>query len=243
MRKYKVCNKWTIEIPDNLQPTSDNIGSIARPYTYYIDHKLPDMGYQAWCREYLLNRLDGVSSVVEYFGGIGMDAAIVEGVFDLERHTLIDLDAGCVDILAANYPEAEVIQGDFIECAGVEADLALCDFERFTILHMTRNRDGVRDALGDVLSACGCCIVTDSAISHLHLNLDIYSDASGILVKDIHTYAQALSDCFYYLGFHVEMVAYNPHASYVTLLPGYTSRRVKCVKAPSSARDCFRGVR
>lgn len=242
--KYKICNKWTIEIPDDIPPTSDNMGSIARPYTYYINNKLADIGYQAWCRKYQLERLEGISSVVEYFGGIGMDAAIVEGVFDLEEHILIDLDAGCVDVLSINYPEAEIIQGDFLEYAGVEADLALCDFEQFTILHMTRNRGGVGDALGEVLAACDCCIVTDSAISRLHLNTGVYSDASGYAVNDIRTYIRALSVCSCDLyGFSVETVAYNPHASYIALFPGkHPLLNIEYVKAPSSARNCFRGV-
>lgn len=244
MRTYEICHKWTIEIPDDVLSTNDNPGSIARPYTYYIDNKLADIGYQAWCREYMLRSLAGVRTVVEYFGGIGVDAAITEGVFGLEGHMLIDLDAGCVDILHCNYPDAEVIQGDFIESAGIEADLALCDFERFTILHITRNRKGVGDALGNVLSACDCCIVTDSAVSRLHLNVDIYSKASGVIVEDMLTYLQAVSVVSYDLyGFSVVMAAYGPHASFIALLPGkYPLQDIECVKAPSSARDCFRSV-
>jgi len=244
MTKYKVCNKWDIDIPDSaLVAADDNPGSIARPYTYYIDHKLADIGYQAWCREYLLNNLEGVHSVVEYFGGIGVDASIVEGTFDLEEHVLLDLDAGCVDILRRNNPEAErIIQGDFVEYAGIRADLAICDFEQFTMLHITRNRNGMREALGKVLSACDCCIVTGSAISRMHLNVDIYSEASDMLVRDVFTYMQAMSHCFYDLyGFCVGMVAYGPHASFITLLPGkHDLCNAACIKAPSSARDSFR---
>lgn len=218
--KFLVGGKWELDLPDDERVHDGKLGTFVRPYTWFVAHKVKDISTELWCYDQLLSCLSGVTSVLEYFGGVGCDATLIRNMLHPATHILMDLDTWQTELLSNLFPECTVYQGDFFVDAGFEfADLICLDFNSFTMLQLQRQMR-LSLALSKALSRCNAAIITDTAVHKIWLNAKHYATIAKQPVTDLYTYLQAMS-CYLYQHYDVsiQMAASHANASYYLVAP------------------------
>lgn len=174
----KILDKYNLiisEIPDTLEKNEKRIGE---PYWNFLKNKKRDITNEAVIMENLISKIKA-NTVIEYFAGIGMNARIVDHFLSPIKHTLLDIDQTCINILKQNFKKKEIIKTDSLSYKPKEIyDLSVLDYNKFTILHEFLDEPFQSDYI----------ILTDSAISKFHLNKKYYD------VTDVDDYAQRYLD-------------------------------------------------
>lgn len=160
--------------------------------------------------------------IYEAFGGVGMLAAFMSRQWPAAQIRSWELDAECVAMYRARQlPNATVTRGDtrFAFCTA-SFDAASIDFNQFTLLDLTRLTGRFQSDL--LTMVCKRRLkwvqLTDSAVSHLHLNWARYGLERANWEEYVGQLNRALKARFNY---HIVRSAHHRRASYFRLEPVY----------------------
>ena len=228
MAKFMVCNKWTLGIDDKYLDVANTAGAF-KPYFHAAVTRKLDVAREAWCYNALLDRIDATiaTSVFEYFGGMGMTATIIQHKLDPAYHGINDLDVGSVQHLRSLSLQFDTVyQMDTLELALLDTDdlavdLVCLDFHSYTI-HQWATKPDVRQAIDAVMARQPeYVIITDSAVSRLHLHKQMYGDEynNGVPLVTPTDYVMCADNhyCAAY-GYVVHTAAHHNRACYMLLV-------------------------
>lgn len=122
-----------------------------------------------------------IKSAVEYFGGIGAHALMIQELFEPEKHVVYDYSQDAVEHLRRAVPlDVQVEWGDAYHPANhVAADLVAFDCGDMTAWR-TRDGENVRMALDRIFEAePKAVLITDIACPYLHLHRSRYESLLG----------------------------------------------------------------
>jgi hypothetical protein len=139
-----IANAVRLSFSENVQPES-----LAKTSFMYWAMQRPAFAQAHAARQlYVLNQLNvmrpgkgSITTVNEFFGGVGIGSAIVQKLFQPTRHCVFEVDAQCLEHLQRQSfsPGLSVQYGDavdtMLECG--YADLMFCDFPKFNPLDMS----------------------------------------------------------------------------------------------------------
>lgn len=230
--KFLVCNRLMLDVDDRIMGVSDDdLGTYRSkdvanmPYSHAFVRRGHDVAYGSWCYEYILKNYivpmyDGYSlDVVEYCAGLGRASLILDDVCDIDAHTMVDIDSVSCGHLKRTFPNEQftVICGDYkdnVSCA----DLACFDFNTFTITKLVKD-ELLYGFIEHALKRCSVALITDTAISRLHLNLGPYSRDLECNILNIRDYMVGMSRYFCkHFGFEVAHVIKHHRASYMLMI-------------------------
>ncbi len=255
MAEFMVCNKWPLHIDDKyLKDTGERAS--ARPYFQFAIDKPKDVAHEAWCYEWLMQYVgsSGVMSVFEYFGGMGMTATIIHRMLRPMWHGVNDKDPNSVEHLSGcqwlqvvhpyNVYDISWLSQDKL---GIDADMICADFNSYTI-HQLHQSTKIKCILDNIMAlGPNYIILTDTAVSRLHLNGIIYSKRynGGRPVSTIEEYVMCADTIYDRLYNHqVYAAAYHRNACYMLL--GWhrsgISKTIPVQEAPPEADTCFRRI-
>lgn len=173
--------------------------------------------------------ISDVESCVEYFGGMGAQAGMVEWFFDLKRHRVheynLDAIAHLEDLRDAGgaWAEIEVAHRDaYAPSSFVAADLVMLDFGDLTAWK-TREGQPHRELLDRVFAGQPKAVVfTDIACRYLHLHRERYESLLGAGTCDTYGhYLVALLERFEELWGYTLVRGYvDRWSSVMALVPG-----------------------
>lgn len=181
---------------------------IGSPYCHALRRKRSDMSNKVAIISKLLQKVEA-ETVIEYFGGIGVVAGLVDKYINPKQHTLLDLDESCVSILKKNFPNKEIILKDSLtHKPDIVYDLSLLDFNKLTYLNKP-------EPLLDTAMESPTIILTDSAIAKFHLNRKQYEKSLNTDMVTFDDYVYVMDD---YIkkkyNRYVTHCYYFSHASY-----------------------------
>lgn len=193
-----VCDRW----PLTLRPGSG--GHFA--YLNTISSK------NTACFLALLDGMTHVNSVVEYFGGVGLFATVVQQVLHPLLHRVYDLDGDCVAQLQS-LPQISAAQGDAHALMGtVKGDLQVLDFPVATIRH-----HGEWPWAAVFERRPRYVVFSDTALRRIGLHRALYSGIFGVPVHSHEDYVRAYSRFMWdRYGYRVTMEAHHQY-SYMRL--------------------------
>lgn len=160
--------------------------------------------------------------IYEAFGGVGMTAALMRELWPRAAIHSWELDPQCVEVYRARkLPNATITKGD-TRYAGFTKlfDAASLDFNQFTILDLTRRAGKFQfDLIGAALRPKPKWLqLTDSAVSHLHLNWAKYDIGGPVWEEYVQRLSAAMTERF---GYRIVSSAHHRRASYFRLETGY----------------------
>ena len=221
---YKLCGKW--DFPVLSRPPKASTGGFAENYLDRLQRRLSDPSREAVCTEalyrFLAEQDPEIHTVAEYCAGIGLNGFCIERILKPQDHRVHDINEECVQQLGISVPEARASISDFFKSDKHDADLAVLDFNSYTVLSGSKNPDMMR-ALSDTLGKTRkWATITDGCTRYFHTNRESYAKVLGVEV--IHTfedYVQAASLWYQKkFGFSVVHVEYNSGASWMLLKKG-----------------------
>lgn len=137
-----------------------------------------------------------VRSAIEYFGGIGAQTLMIQELFELDRHVVLDNSPEAVRHIRDN-TEVMAQQADSYDSGNYrQADLVGLDFGDLTVWK-TREGQPHRDLLDRtfLMTHPEAVVLTDIAGPHLHLHRDRYESLLGAgSCATYPSYLEALAD-------------------------------------------------
>ena len=218
--KVLLCQKYEMDIEN----APIGVESEELPFFQHLTKKrLPELALFTWCHEQAIRYVKSVrdvDSVVEYFGGMGRDSVILQEELNPISHVVIDVNHAQYEHLASlapMYPGMVVLERDSFQCAGeYPADFVVWDNE-FT-LHRFLANPVMHEAMINMASGNTLFIMlTDLGPSRLNLTKGVYSEDSGIDIRDVDDYTYAVSLVLYReLGYSITYVArYRKMSMYI----------------------------
>jgi hypothetical protein len=128
MREYLVGGRWPLSLLDG-----------AGGHFAHINRE--SSTWNEWCFMHIIRDLPTGKRVVEYFGGVGIFATIVQECLKPSAHVIYDLDPDCARQLAWAFAgRAAVAQGDACEFMGqTDADIVVLDFPTSNVRFFERD--------------------------------------------------------------------------------------------------------
>ena len=145
MKQALVCNKWVL--PFNLKiENEDDVSLHNRSYMHYVANHIELVSTKCWATKWLLENIiesDKEYSVREYMSGIGIQTLLIQKLFNVNKHTISELDENCIkhlslvpfdvkpEILHENAEES-LLKND-------NSDLKFLDLPNSSILQITKS--------------------------------------------------------------------------------------------------------
>lgn len=232
MRKALICDRWTMEFdeppPEPLKTDRANESYVDQVF----GNRLRDVSASTAAGYELLKDLPIGSRVVEFFGGVGLQTKMLEGLLSPLSHLVVEKEENCLDHLVKAFPppppplvrsirrgEARQIidRGEF-----PPADIYLMDWNTFTI-HQWENWAPYLEKL--LATRPQAITWYDTSRPYFHLHKARYSQILGRPVDNIKDYGKAMSAFFFNLyHYSVTRAIYCPKAAYFRLEPATTLR-------------------
>lgn len=202
-----ICEKWNIVLDDQGKSG----------FFQYMEPN--EISRRSAAMEWLLEDLPHAIKVVEYFGGVGVQSVIIQGLLKPKTHHIFELDEDCIRQLKMLYdgnPFITVALGDAKETMGtIEADLVMLDYHNMTAKHL----EEWETQLTAVFAKKPRWVeLTDIAARYLHLHRPLYSSILGAEVTDIQSYIRGIS-CYLWrkYGYSISKAAYKATSCYMLL--------------------------
>lgn len=178
MKKVTVCERWEMEVeePEEGEPAWFLHWALAAPKQAGI-HLVASL--EAYSRVSLV--YPEIGSAMEYFGGMGAQALMIEDLFEPEIHTVFDFSPPAVLHLQKTLPPYVMVRGrDSYDPANfTPAELVGLDFGDLTVWK-TREGDPRRALMDRVFASKPKAVVlTDIAARYLHLHRERYETILG----------------------------------------------------------------
>lgn len=205
MPKALLCEKWELPITDGK--------------TGFFKHtNVSELSRRAKCFEWLVQDIPFGKTVIEYFGGIGLQSVIIEETINPLFHDIYDIDEDCVEQLKIVFKDKPVTVAlkDAKEAMGAtNSDIAILDFPNMTAKHY----EEWDEPLGRLFRSKPKLVeITDVGNRYLHLHRPLYSEILGQTVTTIEDYISAISKFLYQkYDYSVVKAAYKSGTSYMFL--------------------------
>lgn len=229
--KAKIMNKWLMDFDDKLIEKAEKKKDKKRSYFAFLRNKINDVARQTKCRYMLLNELNskGIDTVVEYFGGVGINSLMAQKLLNPSYHIIYDLDEKCIKHLKKNFKK--VVKTNSYKIIGsnnYNNCLYDMDFNSFTAKQFIDNDKNIQDSLTQTFKRKPkAVILTDSALPYLHLNKKIYEKILGLGINHemdyIIGFSKLLKNKYNYF---ITKCTYHAHAAYF-LIESYEEKEDK----------------
>ena|SRR3990167_3760642 len=235
MPKALICEKWEMEfeeyVPEDGKKPFEN-----RPFLDNIFRDgLKDVSDSAEASYKLLSGLPTGKTVVEFFGGIGLQSLIVENLLHPIEHVVLDKDSQCVEHLKRvfqNYPDVLIAQADAWEAMKVYVgDIFLLDW-----IWTPRRWNEHKESL-DALFIQKPLAVTffDSTKPYFPTNRKRYAAMFGCEINSFYDYVVSLSNFIIArYGYAISKVAYCSNRGTFCLLQPAPIERMEEFEISSS---------
>lgn len=237
---YKLCGKWDFPV---LQRTSKaSVGGFSENYLDRLQRRLTDPSREAVCTEalyrFLAEQDSEIHSVAEYCAGIGLNGFCIERILKPQEHVVHDINEECVRQLGVSVPEARASLSDLKKSDKHEADLAVLDFNSYTVLSGSKNPDMMRSLSETFSKTRKWATITDGCTRYFHTNRESYAKVLGVeSIVTFEDYVQAASLWYQKkFGFSVVHVEYNSGAAWMLLKKGEGPPSVKVCKTTAPYR-------
>jgi hypothetical protein len=197
-----------------------------RSYAHYVATK-PDMvAAKCLATEWLIQTLPKEKSIVEFFGGVGFFATLVENIIHPIDHFIFEINDVCVTQLRECFKKNKNVHVDSGDARKTildfNCDILSLDFPNFTILDL---REGHRwqKQFHHVFSIDAEAIVfTDTSPSYFSIHKDRYSQFFDKKLNSVRDYVLSFSEYLYKrYGYSVTNAAYRGrNACYYLARPG-----------------------
>jgi hypothetical protein len=205
----RVCDQWDLDLPEG--------GSYAK----WIRSNLKARSASVTAGYHVYRALSHVpaNTALETFGGIGCQSLMIQSMFPLDEHFIVEIDEQAATHLHRQFPYAAVLCGDAYTIPLPPADLVAMDFGDLTALSATRKH---RPLLDEVFAANPLAVtVTDVAGPRLHLHRDRYAAIVGTDCSDYATYLSGLAAWFARdYGYQTLACYYHHGAAKMAMIPG-----------------------
>lgn len=186
-----ICERWEMPLADGGDSSRWFVDWVRRDPKQAGAHVTA--GYCAYRALSLVYTPDELRTAEEFFGGLGCQSLIINGLWQPEQHTLHEQHPSGVEHLRGLLPWADVWRSDSYTVEPVGADLVGLDFGDLTAWRL-REGQAHRRLLDAVFSHRPKAVVlTDIAGPRLHLHRERYGDVLGAAsLSDYPTYLEAL---------------------------------------------------
>jgi hypothetical protein len=247
--KYLVCEKWELNIPDDIVGVPSAGVRDLEPYYRRMSAKPIDVAKGCWCIEYSINRIlerigsNRVDTVVECFAGVGRASTIIHHMLNPLHHYMYDIDKNCVRALRQlGFGTAE--QRDFFQGLDItSADIVFID-DDFT-MNKFHTRPGWDVGLHRVFgSHPGFVLLTDAVVRMLQCHWELYSKWAKFKVRSVSDYIDHESyTMFDAYGYSITEVVCHCGAMYALMEHVPPTPIVPVVKAPpESGKTHFKPI-
>jgi len=220
MKTALLCGKWPLVFRTEPKAELDR-PKTKRSYLHYVAAHQELVAAKCLATEWLFTGAT-ITTVAEYFAGVGIMATILRGLFHPPVHYLADIDAECVEQLSAAFPDLQPKNSDacyaMLEPRPVE--LQVLDFHSFTILHGMRKWASQLEAI--FRTKPSHVMITDTAASYLPATKSVYTRVTGWPIASIEDYSEALSSWLHKsYGYRITKAAHRGrNAVYCLAQPG-----------------------
>lgn len=220
LRKALICGKWKVEFENQLSKTKGS-----RENDPWINQLLGDRLEDVSCSTSggyeLLKDLPKELSVIEFYGGTGVQSTVIDQVLKPKNHVIIEQDEVCVrqlEHLFGNKKTVQIICGDAKQyMKDANADLYLLDWNTWTIAHWER----WHELWGYLFSTNPVALSWyDTSRPYFHTNKKLYGKILDGEVTDFSQYTQGVSSLIEAkYGYALAKAVYCPRATYYLAMP------------------------
>lgn len=174
-----ICERWIMPLPDTEEGDTWFLDWLMRSPKHVGGHL--SRSFHAFQSVLDTYQSGDISSAMEYFGGMGAHALMIEDMFQPDYHLVQDFSQGSVDHMLRVLPEhIEVRQADsYAEESFMKADLVAFDCGNMTVWR-TREGEDLRIVLDRIFGAePKAVLLTDIALPYLHLQRKLYEGLMG----------------------------------------------------------------
>lgn len=243
--KFLVCNKYELNIDDNLIGDYKRVnGSVeAIPYSNEL-MRGNDVAYENWCYEYLMQFLPTNSTVVEWMGGVGCTGLIIQNTIKPWRHVIYELSADLCKHLKQLFPNCHIIHGNAYKTDPEYGSTIHCvDNNTWTAKRVKQSDSDVMMFVRNVFENSDYVLFTDTACCIFYPHRQYYANILGVSgIVDLADYYDALShwmDNRY--GQRIIALAKHRKAAYL-LFSRNGATYSDIVNAPTNARNYLQKI-
>lgn len=228
--KAIICKKW--ELPFYIPLVKENhLPKTRRSYLHYAAAHQDMVEAKCTATEWLYSGLKGIKSAREYYGGVGITATIIRGLYNLDRHVVGERDEACVRQLAALLEPrgGEVVREDSAKALRIaeKYDFKVLDFPHSTITQISGK---LYDEFLTAFSTNPKAVAwTDTAATFFHVHKKLYGRLLSRQVVTLDDYCRAYSYwLFKNTGYTIKKAAHRGrNATYFLAVPGKTELEIK----------------
>lgn len=202
--QIQICNEYLINMDE-----SDVVDGAEEPFLQFLlgnSARIRQLSRFTWCYnniiQYVANSGEEINTVVEYFGGLGRTATIVQYLVHPDKHILYDYNTGCYNHLTELFrdnPRVKVIYADSLNLPEyLNAEFIIYDCPKFTIqAFYDDNRKHKIDTLAKIFKNKPKFVtVTDTALGYLHFHKENWSKLVNKPIETSNDYISAISSEF-----------------------------------------------
>jgi hypothetical protein len=229
MTKARICKKWDLDLNFEMK-SEDDLARNQRSYIHFaVDHS--DMvSAKCYATEWLLTDVvpEGTYSAVEYLAGIGVQSTILQNLFNLSEHVVMERDLECYEHLKNLGLDAVHADANKSMFTHTDYDVKLADFPSSSVLSVQKKWKGFRNLFA---SNPKLVVWTDTATSYpMKIHGARYAqifNSSELLTREdyVKQYALWIQREF---GYSVVKAAFRgKNAVYFAATPGFKTTETK----------------
>lgn len=233
MRVAKVCNEWEIIFSD--LKTEDDVSLHNRSYLHYAASHKELVAAKAWATKWLLEDIVDTNkeySAREYMGGIGIQSLLIQNLFKIKKHTIGELDEGCIKHLSTNdWKKTPIVLHQNVNDAikdDEHYDFKFADFPNSSILQITTKWKNIFYKLFE--SKPTLVVWTDTSVTYpMSIHGEKYSKILSSKISNKYEYVNAYSFWLYdNFGYSIKRAAFRgKNAVYFAAVEHQTQTEIK----------------
>lgn len=203
MNPYLVCGRWPLPLVDG---TGGHFAHLTRKASTWNE----------WCFQHIICDVPTGLNIVEYFGGVGIFATIVQECLRPRQHLIYDLDRDCVRQLVHAFRERVgilIARGDAKERMGrVDADMVVLDFPTSNVRAFERDWP-----IAAVMKRKPRYLIwSDTAMRRIGWHRRLYADFFGQPVASYDDYIRCFNEHLWQrYGYTITRVTRHVYAYYL----------------------------
>ena len=218
-----LCGEWTLEFHVPIE--TEELPVKKRSYLHYIAAKPDILSSKCWATKWLLqDACKREVTIKEYLAGVGLVSTILQGMFNVRRHVVNEINQKCVTQLRCD-GRFTVTHKDcrkVMKREGENFDIKCFDFPHSSIIQIKRGKWSpgflkAFDTHPDIV------IWTDTSVVY-HINVHGPKYAKELDVEKVEShdhYFELISNwLFESVGYSIDKVAYRgKNAAYIKAVP------------------------
>lgn len=233
MKVAKVCDEW--ELTFSELKSEEDVSLHNRSYLHYAATHSEMVAAKAWATKWLLEDIVDMNkeySVREYMAGIGIQTLLIQKLFKLKKHTIGELDEGCVKHLLSNNWKIEptVLHQDANKATedNEHYDLKFLDLPNSSILQTTTKWKDIFFKLFE--SKPDLIVWTDTSVTYpMSIHGEKYGKILSSKITNKYEYVNAYSAWLYFnFGYTIKRAAFRgKNAVYFAAVQGQEKTEMK----------------